>query len=179
MIIKINPEDKKEVDKIFDLIEENKEKNSFITQYLKNIEKVIDNSLNILYQTEADKDKKDVKYKNISHPEVILYFNLLMVYILPGIDKKSDLFKKVVQFVINNIIINKSPVSSRILWIKRLYTLISEENKSYQNFEWIIFKSDEEFSKFWNEIKNEVEGKFIIPYPIERICKKNFVLMNL
>ena len=164
----------KEVDKIFDLIEENKEKNSFITQYLKNIEKFIENSLNILYQTETEKDKKDVKYKNISHPEVILYFNLLMVYIIPGIDKKSDLFKKIVQFVINNIIINKSPVSSRILWIKRLYTLISEENKSYQNFEWIIFKSDEEFSKFWNEIKNEVEGKFIIPYPIERICKKKF-----
>jgi hypothetical protein len=97
-----------------------------------------------------------------------------MLYIIPGIDKKSDLFKKVVQFVINIIIINKSPVSSRILWIKRLYTLILEEYKSYLKFEWLIFKSDEDFFKFWNQIKNEVEGKFIIPYPVERICKKTY-----
>ena len=164
----------KEVDKIFNLIEENKAKSSFITRYLKNIEIFIETYLNILYQSETVKDKKDVKYKNISHPEVILFFNLLMLYIIPGIDKKSDLFKKVVQFVINIIIINKSPVSSRILWIKRLYTLILEEYKSYLKFEWLIFKSDEDFFKFWNQIKNEVEGKFIIPYPVERICKKTY-----
>ena len=163
----------KEIDKIFDLLKENEKKNSFMTKYLNNIETFVDKSLNILYQTENDKDKKDIKYKNISHPEIILYFNLLIFY-MPSIDKKSELYRKAIQFVLNNIIIHKSPVSSRVIWIKRLYVLILDEYKSYENFEWIIFKSGEDYMKYWHQLKYEIDGKSYIPYPCERICKKKF-----
>ena len=165
----------KEINKIFDLLKENEKRNTYVMKYQKNIETFIDKSLNILYPTETDKDKKDIKYKNITQSEIILFFNVLIVYITKSIDKKSELYRKAIKFVINNLIIQKYPVSSRVLWIKRLFILISEEYKSYENQEWLIFKSDEEYFKFWEQIKYEVNAKNYIPYPSERVSKRTFV----
>ena len=39
----------------------------------------------------------------------------------------------------------------------------------------MIFKSDEEYFKFWEQIKYEVNAKNYIPYPSERISKRTFV----
>ena len=131
--------------------------------------------MNLLYQSENEEDIKDIKYKNITHNEIILFYDLLILHVIPAIDKKSELFRKVVKYAFNNIILKNSPVSSRIIWIKRLIPLINDEYKYYEDFEWIIFKSGEEYFKFWDKIKYEVNGKIYIKYPLERIKLKKFV----
>ena len=164
-----------ESNKIFNLLEENEKKSGFLKKYLKNIEEFIEKVLNLLYQSENEEDIKDIKYKNITHNEIILFYDLLILHVIPAIDKKSELFRKVVKYAFNNIILKNSPVSSRIIWIKRLIPLINDEYKYYEDFEWIIFKSGEEYFKFWDKIKYEVNGKIYIKYPLERIKLKKFV----
>ena len=167
-----------EMNKIFNLLQENNNRNIYVIKHQKNTEQFIEMFLTILYQTEkteTDKDKKDIKYKNLNHPEIFLFYNLITSYAISSLDKKSELYKKLIKFAFNNMIIHKSPVSARILWLKRLCTLISKEYKSYLDYEWIIFESDEEYLKFWNQVKYEVDGKYYIPYPCERIRKEKFV----
>ena len=164
-----------ESNKIFNLLEENEKKSGFLKKYLKNIEEFIEKVLNLLYQSENEEEIKDIKYKNITHNEIILFYDLLILHVIPAIDKKSELFRKVVKYAFNNIILKNSPVSSRIIWIKRLIPLINDEYKYYEDFEWIIFKSGEEYFKFWDKIKYEVNGKIYIKYPLERIKLKKFV----
>ena len=167
-----------EMNKIFNLLQENNNRNIYVIKHQKNTEQFIEMFLTILYQTEkteTDKDKKDIKYKNLNHPEIFLFYNLITSYAISSLDKKSELYKKLIKFAFNNMIIHKSPVSARILWLKRLCTLISKEYKSYLDYEWIIFESDEEYLKFWNQVKYEVDGKYYIPYPCERIRKEKFI----
>ena len=167
----------KEMNKINNLLKENSNsnRNTYVIKHQKNIETFIENSLNLLQQTETDRDQKDIKYKNIGHQEVYLIYNILSNYSSFAIDKKSELFRKVIQFAFNKTIIHKSPVSARILWIKKICQLVAEEYQSYENYEWIIFKSDEEYLKYWNELKNDVYGKLYIPYPCERIFRKKYI----
>jgi serine/threonine protein phosphatase PrpC len=172
---KINEIIENEMDKIFKLSKENSKKNIFERKYIKIIESFIDNSLNILFQADSDINKKDSKYSIITHPEKFLFYELLTDYGLISLDKKSELYKKLIKYALFNLIIHKSPVSVRILWLKQLYNLIWEEYKSYENYEWIIFKSDEEYIKYWNKLKYEVDGKLYIPYPCERIRRIKFV----
>ena len=172
---KINEIIEYEMNKIYKLSKENNKKNIYVTKYLKIIETFIDNSLNILCQTESDINKKDSKYNIITHPEKLLFYELLVDYALVSLDTKSELYRKLIQFALNNLIIHKSSVSVRILWLKQLYYLIWEEYGSYENYEWIIFKSDEEYLNYWNKLKYEVDGRLYIPYPCERIRRIKFV----
>ena len=164
-----------ESNKIFNLLKENEKKNTYLIKYNKKIEDFIEKILDLLYQIENEQDAQDIKFKNINHNEVILLYDLLIVHVIPAIDKKSELFRKVVKFAFNNIILNNSPVSSRIIWVKRLIPLINEEYRYYENFEWVIFKSAEDYFKYWDKIKYEVNGKLYIKYPVERIKVKKFV----
>ena len=164
-----------EIDKLINLKKENEKKNSFNIKHLKNIEAFIEKLLNMLYQTENDKDKNNIKDKNISHPDIILFYNLLSNYALNALDKKSELYRKVMKFIFNMILVKKSPVSMRILWIKKLCALISGEYKNYERCEWIMFETEEEYQKFWDMVKYESDGKYFISYPFKRISRKRFV----
>ncbi len=163
-----------EINKLINLKNENEKRNSYVIKHKKNIETFIEIILNMLNQAESDKDKKDIKDKNISHPECILFYNLLSNFSV-SLDKKSDLYRKLIKFLFNMILVNKSPVSTRVIWIKKLCTLINAEYKFYEDYEWIIFKSEEEYKKFWDEVKYEADGKLYIPFHLDRICKKKFV----
>ena len=174
LFLKKNEIVEKEIKNIFNSLKENENRNKYITLHQNNIESFVEKSLNILCQTENNNDKNDVKFKNITISETILLSNILVAYINQAIDKQSESYKRQVKFVLNKIMNGKSPVSSRLLWVKQLTSLIAEENNYYENFEWTIFKSDEEYLKFWNKLKYEKDGKLYIPYPCERICRKKF-----
>ena len=164
-----------EINKLLNLKKENEKKSSFIIQHQKNIEAFIETILNMLSQAESDKDKNIIKEKHISHPEFILFFNTLSNLAISSLDKKSELYRKVMKFIFNMILVNKTPVSMRVLWIKKLSSLISREYTTYQQWEWSIFKTDEEYKKFWDMVKYESDGRYFISYPYERICRKKFV----
>lgn len=162
----------KEINKIFGLLQENKTRNSFIERNLKNIEMFIEKSLNIIYKTEIE---NDIKYNNISHQEIYLLYDKLVDYAIPSINKKSELYRKMLEFAFDKLIIHKSPVSIRLLWLKHIYDLIKGEYNSYVECNWIIFKSDEEYMKYREELKNiDSEAKYYVPYPQLRILEKKF-----
>jgi hypothetical protein len=108
-----------EINKLINLKNENQKRSSYVIKHKKNIETFIEIILNMLNQAESDKDKKDIKDKNISHPECILFYNLLSNFSV-SLDKKSDLYRKLIKFLFNMILVNKSPVSTRVIWIKKL-----------------------------------------------------------
>ena len=74
-----------------------------------------------------------------------MFFSLLIDYIKVALDKKDDLYRKVIQITFNSISQRKVPTPLKILWIKKLYFLLQEEFAYYQEYEWIIFKSKEEY----------------------------------
>ena len=163
----------KEMDKTIPILKENIKKNIFVDKIKKNIEIFIEKYLNILYQSE--KDTKNNRYNILTLPEKYFLFKTLTRYGNLTLDKQSELYRKLVIFVLNNLILNKSPVSTRILWVKELYHLIWGEYLYYEDYYWIIFKSNEEYLKYWEKLKYEVDGKDYIPYPFERIKRTRFV----
>ena len=164
-----------EMNKLITLKNENQNKNNFIKKYQKNIEAFIEIILNMLLQTRNDKSQNDIEDVYISHAETFLFYKLLSKYAMFSIDKKSELYKKVMRFILNMILTGKSPISKRILWIKRFCLMINLEYQSYLEYEWILIKSDEEYKKLWDKMKYEYEGTLYIPHPCSRVIKRKFI----
>ena len=161
-----------EMNKIYKEISQNPAKQKYLTQHYNNIKIFIEKSLDLIFPSETDTNN----HSNILNTvEIYLIFSLLTDYIKASLDKKDELYRKVIQILYNKLIFQKVPVSIRILWIQQLYLLMVEEFNYYQEYEWQIFKSDEEYLETWNKLKYEKEGsKFMISYPLERIRKQIF-----
>ena len=156
----------KEMNKIYQIVSQSSQKEKYLLQHSNNIKKYIEKALNLIFPSENDKNK-DI---NINQVEKILIFVSLIDYIKVCIDKKDELYRKVIQIIFNNVIFQKFPVAMRILWIQKFYVLLNEENLYYQEYEWVIFKSEEEYLQLWNKLKYEKSGKeSMIPYPLKRI----------
>ena len=174
LYLKKNDIVEKIINDIFSLLKKNENRNKYIKLHQDNIETFAKNTLNFLIQADNNNDKSDVKYRSISYAEKILISELLISYVITAIDKKSELYKREVKYILDKIKNGKSPVSSRILWVKLLSNLISTEYASYETFEWTLFKSGEEYMKLFNKLKYEKDGKLLIPSPCERICRRKF-----
>ena len=160
-----------EMNKIYKVISQNPEKQSYLTKHYNNIKKFIENSLNLIFPPENENNPNNI----LNTVEIYLIFRLLIEYIKVSLDKKDELYRKVIQIIFNKLIFQKVPVSIRILWIHQLYILMQEEFNYYKKYEWQIFKSDEEYLETWNKMKYEKEGKnFMIACPLERIRKHIF-----
>ena len=163
-----------EMNKIYKIIAEN-ENLKYIKLHSNNIRQFIEIGLNLIFPSEKDiNNKKDKIDTNLCQPEIYLVFKLIVDYVLYSIDKKDELYRKVIQIIFNNLIFEKVPVGIRILWIQCLHLLMHEEYSYYQEYEWIVFKSEEEYLQIWNKLKYEKIGKEFIPYPLERIRKRYF-----
>ena len=170
-----------EINKLYEEVTQNYQEQNYLKQHNNNIRKLIEQSLIILFPSEEEEnennasDKSDKRDKNINQSEVILFFSLLIDYIKVALDKKDDLYRKVIQITFNSISQRKVPTPLKILWIKKLYFLLQEEYAFYQEYEWIIFKSKEEYMQTWNKLKYEKTGKeSMISYPLERIRINKF-----
>ena len=164
-----------EMDKIHKIVSENYKNQKYLFQHNQNIKEFIEKALAIIFPSEIDnnnsKNKNDITNKyNINKIEEFLIFGLLIDYIKAGLDKKEDLYRKVIQIIFNNLILQRVPVSIRILWIQKLGILMQEEFNYYLEYEWIIFKSKEEYLELWNKLKYEKSGRTsMLSYPMERI----------
>ena len=168
-----------EMNKIYQMASQNSQKEKYLVQHSNNIKKYIEKSLNLIFPSDGESintnDKSQSLDININQVEKILVFVSLTDYIKVCIDKKDELYRKVIQIIFNNVIFQKFPLAMRILWIQKLYVLMNEENLYYQEYEWIKFKSKEEYLQLWNKLKYEKSGKeSMIPYPVERIRINSF-----
>ena len=164
-----------EINNLYEEVTQNYQEQNYLKQHNNNIRKLIEQSLIILFPSEEEENankesgKDNKRDKNINQSEVILFFSLLVDYIKVALDKKDDLYRKVIQITLNSISQRKVPTPLKILWIKKLYYLLQEEYAYYQEYEWIIFKSKEEYMETWNKLKYEKAGKeSMISYPLER-----------
>ena len=158
-----------EMNKIYKIILENPKKQNYLIQHNNNIKKFVEKSLNLIFPSDTDINKKK---DNLNQVEKFLFFCSLLDYIKETIDKKDELYRKVIQIIFNNLIFQKVPVAIRILWIHRLYILMTEEFNYYKDYEWIIFKTEEEYMEAWNKFKYEKNvKKSMISFPLERIRK--------
>jgi hypothetical protein len=170
-----------EINNLYEEVTQNCQEQNYLKQHNNNIRRLIEQSLIILFPSEEEESvanifsKSDKKDKNINQSEVILFFSLLVDYIKVALDKKDDLYRKVIQIIFNSISQRKVPTPLKILWIKKLFFLLQEEYAFYQEYEWIIFKSKEEYMQTWNKLKYEKTGKeSMISYPLERIRINKF-----
>ena len=158
--------------KIYKIISENQDKKNYLIQHSNNIKQFIEKSLGLIFIFEAENNNRII---NLNPSEIFLVFSLLIDYIKIAIDKKEELYRKVIQIIFNYITLQKVPVSIRVLWIQKLFILMQEEYVYYQEYEWVIFKSEEEYFETWNKLKYEKVGKeSMIPFPLERIRKHIF-----
>ena len=167
-----------EMNKIYQTAIQSFKNQNYLKKYNDIIKIFIEKSLNIIYESEDSFDKNDKKSdkEDLNQSEIILFFSLLVDYIKITLDKKDDLYRKVIQIIFNNITQQKVQVPLKILWIQKLYNLLQEEYYFYHQYEWIIFKSEEEYLKLWNKLKYEKTGKeSMISYPLERIRINKFV----
>ena len=164
-----------EMNKIYKIISQNEKKQYYIKQHCNNIRNFIEIGLNLIFPSEKNiNNKKYNKDTNLNQSEIYLVFKLLIDYIRVFLDKKDELYRKIIQIIFNNLLFQKVPVSIRILWIQCLHFLMFEEYIYYQEYKWVIFKSEEEYFQTWNKLKYEKNGKEFIPYPLERIRKRYF-----
>ena len=169
---KINEIVEIEMNKISEIISQNKNKENLLLEHGNNIKKYIEKFLNILFQSDTDINNKNI---NFNQAEIYFIIDLLIDYIKIAIDKKEDLYRKIIQIIFNNLILNKVPVNMRILWIQKVVTLMQDEYEYNLEYEWIIFKSKEEYLELWNKLKYEKCGReSMIPFPLERIRKSEF-----
>ena len=160
------------MNKIYKIISENPDKQNYLIQHNNNIKQFIEKSLGLIFHFETENNNKNL---NLNPVEVFLVFSLLIDYIKVSLDKKEELYRKVIQIIFNYITLQKVPVSIRVLWIQKLFILMQEEYVYYQEYEWVIFKSEEEYFETWNKLKYEKVGKeSMIPFPLERIRKHIF-----
>ena len=164
-----------EMNKIYKIVSDNYKNQNYLFQHNNNIKTFIEKSLAIIFPSEIDNDNNDNKKYNINKIEEFLFFSLLVDYIKISLDKQDDLYRKVIQIIFNNLILQKVPVSIRILWLQKLYFLVQKEYHYYQDYEWIIFKSKEEYLELWNKLKYTKSGKeSMIGFPLERIRLNKF-----
>ena len=160
------------MNKMYEIISQNPSKKTFLIKHYNNIKLFIEKSLKFIFPSETESNNQN----NILNPvETYLIFSLLIDYIKISIDKKDELYRKVIQIILHHLTLDKVPVYIRILWIYQLYLLIQEEFNYYNEYEWQIFKSDEEYLETWNKLKYEKVGKlFMFSFPLERIRKYTF-----
>ena len=161
-----------QMNKMYEIISQNPSKKTFLIKHYNNIKLFIEKSLKFIFPSETESNNQN----NILNPvETYLIFSLLIDYIKISIDKKDELYRKVIQIILHHLTLHKVPVYIRILWIYQLYLLIQEEFNYYNEYEWQIFKSDEEYLETWNKLKYEKVGKlFMFSFPLERIRKYTF-----
>ena len=163
-----------EMNKINEIISQNTNKEKLLIEHSNKVKKYIDQFLNILFQSDMDINNKNINI-NFNQAEIYFIIDLLIEYAKNALDKKEDLYRKIIQIIFNNILLNKVPVSMRILWIQKIITLMQDEYKYYLEYEWVIFKSKEEYLETWNKLKYEKCGReSMIPFPLERIRKNQF-----
>ena len=162
----------KEMNAIYDIILQNKNKDNYLIEHSIKVKEYCDKCLNFLFQSETDTNNKNA---NFNQSEIYFIFSLFLDFVKITFDKKEDLYRKVIQILFNNLILNKVPVSIRILWINKLFLLIQDEYTYYQEYEWVIFKSEEEYLETWNKLKYEKCGReSMLSFPLERIRKSQF-----
>ena len=157
-----------QINKIYEIISQNVEKSKYSKEYNNIIKQFAEKELNLISPSDLDIINKKSPILDVN--EVLFIFRLLIDFINIAIDKKDSLYRKIVQFIFNNMIFKKFPVSKRVLFIQNLYFLIKDEYSSYIDHKWIIFKSKEEYVELWNKLKYELEGrKRMISFPLNRI----------
>ena len=169
------------LNKINDKIKENNNK------YYKNIRKIIELLIkgingenNFINKFLIDKILGEKLESNILNDrEKIILFYRLKEYILDILDKNEELYKNIFKFIIENINSKFVPVSYKYFWMKIFYLFLKDEYNSYKEYNWIKFKSEEDFNNNWEKLKYELKGKKkneILPIPVEtiRLTKLNF-----
>ena len=123
----------------------------------------------------GNKNFKDV----FNDMELIIIYIKSKDYILEVLDKSDEIYKKIMGSFFDIFYTKSIPISMKYFWMKVFHSFLKEEYNSYKEYEWIKFKSEEEFNNKWNTFKFEIKGKKkneILPVPVEalRITKFNF-----
>lgn len=113
----------------------------------------------------------------INDKEKILLFFRLKDYILEIFGKNEESYKKVVEFILNTIFSKFVPISFKYFWLKILHIFLKEEYNHYKEYQWLKFKTDEDFNNNYNKLKYDLKGKKkneILPVRVQSIRLTKF-----
>ena len=131
---------------------------------------IINNFFNVM--------KIDEKIESIVNDRetVILLFRL-KEYVLDIVDKNDELYKNLINFILDNIFSKFVPLLYKYFWMKIFHLFLKEEYDQYKEYKWIKFKSEEDFNNNWSKLKYEIKGKkknIILPVFVETIRLSKF-----
>ena len=158
------------------ILEDNKSYYDIIKQIL-NFIVLIFNDENTIINNIIIKQEKENNISLINEREKMFILFRLKEYIIDTLDKKDDLYKKIIKSIFDNILSKFVPVSSKYMWMKLLYYFIKDEYQFYKKYNYIKFNNKEEYNKEWTELKYKIKGKKkneILPIYIENIRTSEF-----
>jgi len=157
--------------KINEKIQENNNKYYIIIkQFLELIIKVFNGAIDNSFGEE----KLEENFGNnlINDRQKIMLFLKIKEYMKEVLDKSDELCQKIMKYLLQLFQSSFIPVSSKFFWIKIFHSYLKEEYNSYKEYNWIKFKSEEDFNTNWNKLKYELKGKKkneILPVPFQSI----------
>ena len=164
----------------------NEFKNINIDEAIKNENKVyydiIKQILNFILNIFNDENEiiklfANEKINLINDKEKMFLLFRLKDYITDILDKNDELYKKIIKHIFDIIYSKYIPLSSKYMWMKTLHTFIKDEYSEYKKYNYIKYKTEEEFNKEWNDLKYKIKGKKkneILPVYVENIRYSEF-----
>ena len=164
----------------------NEFKNINIDEAIKNENKVyydiIKQILNFMLNIFNDENEiiklfANEKINLINDKEKMFLLFRLKDYITDILDKNDELYKKIIKHIFDIIYSKYIPLSSKYMWMKTLHTFIKDEYSEYKTYNYIKYKTEEEFNKEWNDLKYKIKGKKkneILPVYVENIRYSEF-----
>ena len=108
----------------------------------------------------------------IGDRQKIFLFLKLKEYVIDTLDKKDALYQKIIKCLLKLFNSSILPVSFKYFWLKVFHSYLKDEYNSYKEYEWMKFKSEEDFNNNWNKLKYDLKGKKkneILPVPVKTI----------
>ena len=108
----------------------------------------------------------------IGDRQKIFLFLKLKEYVIDTLDKKDALYQKIIKCLLKLFNSSILPVSFKYFWLKVFHSYLKDEYNSYKEYEWMKFKSEEDFNNNWNKLKYDLKGKKkneILPVPLKTI----------
>ena len=157
------------------ILEENNSYYDIIKQILNFVVQIFNDENPIINLFISKEKEKNINL--INEREKMFIFFRLKEYIEDTLDKSDELYKKIIKIIFDNILSKFVPVSSKYMWIKILHSFLKEEYNSYKKYNHIKFKTEEEFTKCWNDLKYKIKGKKkneILPVYVDNIRLSEF-----
>ena len=104
-------------------------------------------------------ENTDKNINIINDREKMFIFFRLKEYIIDTLDKNDKLYQKIIKTIFDIIFSKFIPVSSKYMWMKILHSFIKDEYNSYKTYNYIKYKTEEEFNNSWKDLKYKLRGK--------------------